>query len=347
MSRKAEVGTAIASLGCALAIGFIMQQGEVAEQRYGSADATPASSIQIVGEPPVTPVRFTEIEATPLAPLRVRSIKLTSGQIVAPPPAALFGAEIKTLADASAQASEEIGNDLERAATKEPADCPLEISADPTGGAMLSLDIKATCLAGSEVIITHDVLTFSDVLSDTGELTVFVPALSEKAVVEAVFATGEKAQARAEVKSLSLYDRVLVQWRGAANMRMSLGDADAARGEAGHVWAVATEEMPQASESQEDYLSSTLGKVHSVSQVSEVYTFPETMSASDRAVDLTVETEITADNCGQEIPVKAARIFAGNKMRNRDLTLSVPGCDEIGNILVLNNFLQDLTLASK
>ena len=351
MSRKAELTTAIFSLGCALSIGFMMQSGEVAELRYGSADSTAASSTQIVGEPPVTPVRFTEIETTQLEPLQVRSIKLMSGQVVAPPRAVLLGGAIKSYADPSETEDDALAAGLSGPETKNPADCPVSMSADPIGGAMLSLNIKAACLAGREVVVMHDALTFRDVLSETGELAVFVPALSEMAVVEATFATGEKVQARAEVKTLALYDRIILQWRGATDISMNLRAFVSAQDKARHAWSVTEQRLSEPSKSGDGYFSS-LGKRAVLNpQLAEIYTAPATAPAtapnSDQLGNLTIEAEITADICGQDISVEATRIIAGKKVNSQDLALPVPDCDEIGNILVLNNFLQDLTLASK
>jgi hypothetical protein len=292
-------------------------------------------------------VRFTEIETTQLEPLQVRSIKLMSGQVVAPPRAVLLGGAINSYADPSETAYDALAAGPSGAETKNPADCPVSMSADPIGGAMLSINIKAACLAGREVVVMHDALIFRDVLSETGELAVFVPALSEMAVVEATFATGEKVQARAEVKTLELYDRIILQWRGAADISMNLRAFVSAQDKARHAWSVTEQRPSEPSKSGDGYFSS-LGKRTILNpQLAEIYTAPATAANSDQLVNLTIDAEITADICGQDIPVEATRIIAGKKITSQDLALPVPDCDEIGNILVLNNFLQDLTLASK
>ena len=66
-----------------------------------------------------------------------------------------------------------------------------------------------------------------------------------------------------------------------------------------------------------------------------------------QSVNLTLETPVTPDNCETKIVVRATQIAAGRMMSAQDLTLVMPDCDAIGQFLVLNNLLQDLTVAAK
>ena len=82
-------------------------------------------------------------------------------------------------------------------------------------------------------------------------------------------------------------------------------------------------------------------------RLAEVYTFPTATAAREGNIDLTVETEVTAANCGRLIEAQALEIRAEGELRTRDLSLNMPNCDAIGNFLVLNNLMDDLKIAAK
>jgi hypothetical protein len=81
--------------------------------------------------------------------------------------------------------------------------------------------------------------------------------------------------------------------------------------------------------------------------MAEVYTFPTGISRRSGAVALTVEAEITAANCGTDIAAQSLQIVPGQPVRVLDLTMTVPGCDALGQFLVLEGVLQDIALAGE
>lgn len=327
MSRKAEIVTTVCTLGCALGIGYVMQSDEVAQQRYGSAVGHAASAV-IVGEAPVVASVVPHVETNKLAPLNVKSITLTSAQVpasaIATSPAALLGVEMGKLPD-----------------------CGIETTAKPVAGAMISLHISAPCFPNTRVLISHEGLAFTEVLSETGALSVFVPALAKDAVIKATFATGESIETGAEVDSLALYDRVVVQWRGATGIQMHAREFGANYGETGHVSLGASRELSTVSEGRGGYLTSLGDRTATNPLIAEVYTFPTAMKNAGDTVNLTLETEVTEANCGRDVSAQTIQISAGKKLSSQVLTVPVAECDTVGEILVLNNLLQDLTVASK
>ena len=80
--------------------------------------------------------------------------------------------------------------------------------------------------------------------------------------------------------------------------------------------------------------------------MAEIYTFPAGAAAQDGTVDLTVEAEVTAANCGRDVAAQSIQIMPGAEPAVMDLTMTMPDCSAVGEYLVLNNMLQDLTLAA-
>lgn len=351
MSRKTEVMTAVGTLACAVGVGFIMQTGEVAELRYGPAPIHTASAIPVVGEtaPSVKPAA--KIESKPLEPIALRDVTLTSAQMPVPAKLDFTPAQIGIVADEDVfdlylKPQEFWGGLLTPEVEKMP-ECPIEATATAQAAAMINYTLTAPCYAGAEVVISHADLMFSEVLSDDGTLTVEIPALMKDAMVRAFFTTGETIEASLAIESLNLYDRVLVQSHGATGVQIHAREFGANYGDAGHVWFGSNRDLSAISEGKGGYLTvlgeSTLSDAH----IAEIYTFPTALNGTSGSVELTIETEVTAENCAQDVEAQAVQFKAGKEVSSQVLTLAVPDCSTIGSFLVLNNLLQDLTVASK
>jgi len=189
---------------------------------------------------------------------------------------------------------------------------------------------------------------FTDKTLDDGSLSLTVPSLATNAVFIFAFEDGEGAVAQTEVPDLNAFNRVVVQWRGTAGFELHAREFGAEYGTTGHVWRNAD------NLSMEPLLDGSGGYVHSLGnidvsepRVAEVYSFPADMSGRNGQIDLSVEAEVTARNCGLEIEAQTLELDTDGRLRSQNLTLAVPGCDAIGDFLVLNNVLEDMKVAAR
>ena len=81
--------------------------------------------------------------------------------------------------------------------------------------------------------------------------------------------------------------------------------------------------------------------------MAEVYTFPSGMIASEFDVMLVAEAEITTGNCGQKLNAQSLQVSPTGQTAALDLTMIMPECDAVGDVLILQSMFEDLTLASK
>ena len=79
--------------------------------------------------------------------------------------------------------------------------------------------------------------------------------------------------------------------------------------------------------------------------LAEVYTYPMAKAAQRGTIDLTIEAEVHARNCGLDIEAQSIELVDG-KLRTQDVVLSIPDCNAIGSFLVLNNLVSDMKIAS-
>lgn len=338
MSLRAELVTAACTVGCALGIGFVMQSGEVAEMRYGTGAVSAIPSMPVVGEPAL--------------PLRVRDMTLhRDGETLDVKQITLTSAEIKTAnvfsnpmtASASSQEVADLFNpDIGR----DPA-CALSAAAEPTSAAMVSLAVSAPCYSGEVVVITQGPLKFSETLDGQGGLSLNVPALSENARISIEFEDGERISAFTKVDSVPLYDRVILQWAGVSDLQIHAREFGGDYGGDGHVWAGAPRDASAVNEGSGGFLISLGHPSLAEGTRSEVYTFPALLNDAANGISLTLEAEVTEANCGSEVQARTFEFSGGKVVASQTLSLAIPGCSAVGNFLVLNNLLQDLTIASK
>ncbi|WP_227269219.1 hypothetical protein [Roseobacter weihaiensis] len=353
MSRKTEVVTAIGTLGCAIGIGFVMQSDDVVELRYGTGNVAPVTTAPLVGEPATAVSQAGTLPAIDSAQLEMKAITLTSADIDVPEPREVGDFVVQALAPAEtidpiaepevrANPQADLAQDPESA-----AECTPLAMAEPAAAAMVAYTLVAPCFAGSHVLLTHEGLTFHEMLSAEGRIDLLIPALTEEVRIEAAFASGDSKTASTHVDTISLYDRVVVQWQGPTGIQIHAREFGASYGEDGHVWSGAARDFTAVAQGRGGFLT-VLGDASMADAfLAEVYTFPTALSTTEGAVDLTVETEVTAANCGTEVVAQTFEISGGTAVSAQRMSLAVPNCGAIGDFLVLNNLLQDLTVASK
>ncbi|WP_439118709.1 translocase [Marivita sp.] len=225
--------------------------------------------------------------------------------------------------------------------------CEVSMTATPIAGAMMTIDITAPCHGSERVTLHHSGLMFTTLMQPDGSLSVDIPALAEQALVIASFLDGGGSVAMAEVISVPFYDRVVLQWRGDAGLQLHAREFDAEYFTDGHVWHGSSRDAARAATGQGGFLT-TLGTVDAPDAlVAEVYTFPSGMTQASGTVALTIETEILASNCNSSVEAQTLEIRSGAELSSKELTIDVPGCDAVGDFLLLKNLVEDLTIAAK
>ncbi|MBY5933352.1 hypothetical protein KUV51_10110 [Tateyamaria omphalii] len=326
-----EIATGVATLAIAVGIGFVMQSGEAAKERYGvAARNVPASA----------DAAFTGASGTDLL-LEVQEIELTSASDPVAVPVPDADSNVQRV---SVPATTEMPEESD---TLPLADgCDIRAEAQVAPAAMVTLSLAAPCAANERLTVHHNGMMFTETTDATGELTLTVPALAEQAVFIMAFSNGDGAVAQADVPDVAQYDRTTLQWRGRAGFELHAREFGAEYGESGHVWSGASQNIEGMMTGENGYIMRLGDTQLSEPLMAEVYTYPSGTSAKSGTIDLSVEAEVTLNNCGLEVEAQSLEIMADGAMKTQDLTLAVPGCDTVGSFLVLNNLVSDLKVAS-
>jgi hypothetical protein len=220
------------------------------------------------------------------------------------------------------------------------ASCPVSASAAAAAGARVRIALSAPCQASQRVTVHHNGLMFTEVTDAAGTLSMTVPALSEQAVFIFELPDGAGAVAAVQVPAIRDVERVALQWHGSAGFEIHALENGAAYGQPGHIW----------SGGESSAGASTVVRLGNPSQpeprMAEIYTLEKT-GRFPADVALSVEAEVSQQNCGRDLSAQTLELRGGERLRTRDLTLAMPDCSAVGNFLVLNNLVRDLTIAAK
>lgn len=224
--------------------------------------------------------------------------------------------------------------------------CETSLRAEPAPGAMVALHLAATCRPNERIEVVHEGLRFASLTSALGEFDALVPAFSVEAKFEVVLADKTRVEARTTVPEAALVDRVALQWRGNGAMSIHAFEFGADVGEPGHVYSG----KPASDLQPPDMIGGeiiTLGDPRIDGPLlAEVYTFPSGQVSEKGVVRLQVEAEVTPFICGKEAVAEAVQSVPGATPSIVTVRLAMPGCDAVGDILVLKNILRDLKIAS-
>ena len=337
-----------ATLFSAGGIGFVMQSSTVAEMRYGPA-ATGASLSTELNKIPAY------IDTQPLSgnmALELTAIAYTS----APAPRALgvdaalpLRQHVPYALSAMDPLPDLVSDKLAQAATPPQAHdrdaCDPHLLATPQAAAMVLLELSSPCVADQRVTLHHNGMMITERTDSAGQLVVQIPALARQAVFMAAFEHGSIAVAKTEVTSVDIYDRVVVQWAGPGELQIHALEFGADYGDAGHVWAMAPQDVQRAVAGLGGFVSLHGRSMPDQDLRAQVYTFPTATTGQTGDIALSVEAEVTDHSCGRRIEAQALQITGGGALSVKDLTLDIPDCAAKGDFLVLKNILEDMKIA--
>ena len=356
---KKRIATIGLTFAVALGTGFLVQYGDALASRWGAdVPVSGPSSAATAEEAEITPVTASVASPTVLAvPQSPVSPETNVIEVAA---AADFVPEEEIAPSFAPAPVEPIVEDtpavveeqtapaiFDEADTVVVADCSMELTAVEMKLAMVQLDLVAPCNANEVVTVLHDNLSFNTIADEAGMLSVTVPALSEAALFIVSFDSGESAIAETTVPDFASYDRAVLQWQGDMGVELHALEFGASYGEDGHLWGQSKGNFAAAMSGLGGVVT-TLGD-QSIPQplMAEVYTFPSGISSQDGVVALSIEAGVTEMNCGRAVTAQTIQVRPNDDAYVTNLSMTMPSCDAIGEYVLLNNVLEDLTLASK
>lgn len=221
--------------------------------------------------------------------------------------------------------------------------CGLSVSATAMPGAMVALDILDPCRPEGRIDIAHAGLTISARTDRAGLLTIDFPALETPAFFTLRNAAGEEAVTLAGLPDLGDYARAAIFWDGDLAIELHAFENGADFGAPGHVWQDAAGDLSGAILGTGGVLTVLGDATLAEPRLAQIYSIAR--AGRDR-VRLSVDVPITTANCGRPITAQSLELVPGEQAQSRPVTLTLPGCDGVGDYLLLQNLFDDPRLAS-
>jgi hypothetical protein len=221
--------------------------------------------------------------------------------------------------------------------------CGLSLTADAMPGAMVALDIMEPCAPNARVTVIHGALSFTSRTDTMGLLTLDVPALETPAFFTIRLDDGTEATALAGVPDLIDHHRVAIAWDEDRSLQLHAFERGAEFGAPGHIWQDAPGSVADAMIGAGGFLTVLGDASVATPRLTQIYTAPRALRDE---LAVSVEVPITEGNCGQPVRAESLQIGPGGQITTRPVTLTLPGCDAVGELLLLQNLFMDLRFAS-
>jgi hypothetical protein len=219
--------------------------------------------------------------------------------------------------------------------------CQNQMDLAVVADAIIEITLLAGCHANERLVLRHGPLALTVKTTGQGSAFLKVPALDAEGKVTVRFLDGVVIKGAVQVPELTKMRRFAVQWMNRDTFGVNAFENGSGYGDAGHISAANPGKLPLTGKIGGGYLMILGDAAAMPAMLAEVYTYPSGIATP---VELSVEAEVTADTCDRNLRGQVITSEAGRSDIS-DLVLAMPGCAAMGDILVLKNPVQNLTLA--
>jgi hypothetical protein len=218
--------------------------------------------------------------------------------------------------------------------------CGLSLSAEAAPGAMIALGVTAPCHADAVLQIEHAGISITTRTDAFGLAAIDLPAFDSPAIVAVRLADGTEDRVMLTVPEIAGYERFAVAWHGDQGLGLHAREGGADWRSEGHVHADAPRGPQTAGAG--GFLTQLGDPGLASPGRAQVYSVPLGMAHD---VELSIDAPVTAANCGRPARARIVRSQAG-RIEASPVRFTYPGCEAVGDTLVLQNLVQDLRLAA-
>lgn len=209
--------------------------------------------------------------------------------------------------------------------------CDVDLALTETPAGLLSVTLNAPCHANSELLLRLNELTANVVTNARGNWGHRLPVLSDVSTVEITLAD-VTVSGRLRHQSVSGQQHIILAWTGTQTFQIGVdprfGDTVARQ--------VIDEEI-----------GAFIRVGDGTGAAFEIYTFPAANSRSAGVLRVSVDAEITLENCGKTARTRAYQTGYLGTLRPTEIAYTMPDCDRAGDVVRLQNLFRDLRLAQR
>ena len=333
MSKVRKFLTVGGTFSTALAIGYVMQNGDALAARFVNANAEaeviiddPTSIMATSGPNLLTPITSHE-------PIQIASPFLDKPLGTEPLPTLIAAVAPDTAFEV--EDKEMVLHSV----------CDVHVSTSVNAHAMVLLDVYAPCAPNERFTLHHKGMMFTQSTDAMGAARLNVPALAEISVFAISFDNGLTGVASAAIPEVTDYERAVLQFESSGDLRLHalLNGTDYSK--LGNSWSDSIENSRLI-----DFDNGFLMKLGDpdlpYARLAQIYSFQTDQFNSFDSIEVSVEAEITLDNCGRELAAQSLQVGNDGELNSVDLVMMMPDCDAVGDLLILGNMFSEIEIAS-
>ncbi len=309
-----------------------------------SATVGAASPALVADQGPLAPVLPPRAETPPVTRAAARPVLLVPEATPALP--VPEGRETGSLTPVAAEPVGEMPMPGSAPYTGRIADeCEVGFTATAAPGAMVELTLEAPCRANQKADIFHAGTRFTVRLDERGLARALVPALEEEAFFSALFADGRAESTDILMLTAGDYRRFALFWKGETGFDLYALENGAEYGAPGMVSAGQPYDARRALAGEGGFFTA-LGSGGTGAYRALVYSWPVRLGDFGPAPEISIEAEVLESTCGTEITAGFLATGPNTSGEVIPLFMEVPGCDAVGQYLVLKNPPLPVTIAA-
>ena len=207
--------------------------------------------------------------------------------------------------------------------------CGLSVTATPMPGAMVALDVMDPCRPDARVEIRHMALRLSARTDAMGLLTLDIPAMESPARFVVQLESGAIATAETDLPDLADYARAAIVWTGPPAITLLGGAGQPSQDDPAMTAGIRAETG--------QFLSRLGDATLAAPYLAHVLTSPIALRNDP---SISVEIAVDAATCGQPLAARSLYSQGGGAVQMADISLTLPGCDAMGEFLILQNLFE-------
>ncbi len=268
---------------------------------------------------------------------------------VSAPPAEEPVAEETLVASLPSEATQTFQSFLESTASAQSTTlaCGIEISAAARPGASISLTVFSECRSKQIFTVEHSGLTFSERLGNNGKRSITLPALANTAIINIAFEDGGKAQSSVLVRDASDIERIAVVWSVPVRIELHAFEDGALEGASGHVWNGHARRYRDTLTGGGGFMEA-LGDPKIVGgSMAQVYSLPTNRLRKQTTVRMDLRITDATKHCDQNMILRTIRTEIKGGAKPREFSLAMPSCSSASAGLVLENFVEAISVTRR
>ncbi|MEE9452912.1 MAG: Ig-like domain-containing protein [Paracoccaceae bacterium] len=225
--------------------------------------------------------------------------------------------------------------------------CDIEMTAAARPGASISLTISSECRNEQIFTVEHSGLAFSERLDSNGKLSITLPALANTAVINIEFEDGGKAQSSVLVRDASDIERIAVVWSVPVSIELHAFEDGALEGASGHVWNGHARRYRDTLTGGGGFMES-LGDPKIIGgSMAQIYSLPTNRLRKQTTVRMDLRITDAVGYCEQNMVLRTIRTESRGGATPREFNLAMPNCSSASAGLVLENFVEAISVARR